>query len=98
MSYEKVPDDMDFSTEFDTYIIAYCPDQCEWFVTNHRFFYYEYDMEFVTEDEAVEYFRNHPYEFYDIELRLSEYRPSFAFGKVWLSTTDEVFDVASVDD
>lgn len=51
MSYEKVPDGMSFSTEFDTYIIAYCPDQCEWFVTNH-------------------------------ELRLSEYRPSFASGKV----------------
>ena len=48
MAYEKVPDGMDFSTEFDTYIIAYCPDQCEWFVTNHRFFYYEYDMEFAT--------------------------------------------------
>ena len=38
MGYEKVPDGFSFSTEFDTYILAYCPDDCTWFATNKRFF------------------------------------------------------------
>ena len=92
MGYVSLPDGMDFSTEFDTFIIAFCPDGCEWFVTNKRFFYFEYDKEFATENEAIEYFRAHFNEFYEIEMRICEYRPSFASGKVWLSNTDEVFD------
>lgn len=98
MGYQKVPDGMDFSTEFDTYIIAYCPDLCEWFATNKRFFYFEYEKEFPTESDAVAYFKSHVQEFYDIEIQIAEYRPSFAFGKVWLSTTNEIFECGGSED
>ena len=43
MAYKEVPGEYNFSTIFPTYIIAFCPDADEWFVTNKRFFYYEYD-------------------------------------------------------
>lgn len=92
MEYVRLPEGMDFSTEFNTFIIAFCPGMCEWFVTNKRFFYYEYGTEFATEGEAIKYFRGHPKEFYEIEMRICEYRPEFASGKVWLSNTDEIFE------
>ncbi len=80
--YEEVPDGFSFSTEFDTYILAYCPDDCTWFATNKRFFYFEYDKEFKTEEEAVAYFENNLKEFYDIELKICDYRPDFMKNKI----------------
>lgn len=59
MAYVTVPDGYDFTTEFPTWIIAYCPDTDTWFCTNQRFFYYEYPDEFQCENDAVTYFRNH---------------------------------------
>ena len=49
MGYKTVPQEFDFNTEFPTWIIAFCPDTDSWFVTNKRFFYYEYEKEFETE-------------------------------------------------
>ena len=63
MSYKTIPEEYDFTTEFPTWIIAYCIDTNSWFCTNQRFFYYEYPKEFECENDAIEYFRNHIPEF-----------------------------------
>lgn len=94
MGYEKVPDDYDFSTEFETYIIAFCPDTDEWFVTNKRFFYYEFPMEFRTEEDGILYFRKHASTFYQLEIDMEVYRPSIYDGVVFLSNTNELIRVA----
>lgn len=38
MSHVELPEEINFSTKFDTFIIAYCPDTDSWFVTKERFF------------------------------------------------------------
>ena len=90
MGYKKVPDGFSFSTEFDTYILAYCSADCTWFATNKRFFYFEYDKEFKTEEDAVAYFENNLKEFYDIELKICDYRPDFLKNKIRLLRTKPV--------
>ena len=45
--------DMTFGTEFSTWIIAFCPDSDSWFVTNQRFWWYEYPIEFQSEQEGI---------------------------------------------
>lgn len=94
MGYEIVPDGYDFSTKFDTYIIAFCPDTDEWFVTNERFFYYEFPMEFKTEEDGISYFRKHASTFYQLEIDMVAYRPRFHEGVVFLSNTNELIRVA----
>lgn len=94
MGYEKVPDGYGFSTEFETYIIAFCPDLDEWFVTNKRFFYYEFPMEFKTEEDGISYFRSHAASFYQLEIDMETYRPSIYEGVVYLSNTEELIRVA----
>ena len=92
-AYEELPEGMDFSTKFDTYILAYCPDTCSWFATNERFFYYEYPKEFVSEDEAISFFKNNAEVFYKEEIRIGHYRPLFLDNKVMLDNTKELFEV-----
>ena len=48
-----------FSDAFPTWIIAYCLDTDFFFVTNQRYFFWEYSTEFQSEDEAVDFFKNH---------------------------------------
>ena len=93
MCYEELPEGMDFSTEFETFILAFCPDTDSWFATNQRFFYYEYPKEFPDEESAVEFFRNNPGLFYEEEARMQVYKPKFYLGKVKLDNTDELIDV-----
>ena len=50
--------DIGFNQEFPTWIIAYCPDTSTFFVTNKRYFYWEYDKEFTTEEEGIKYFED----------------------------------------
>ena len=92
--YVEVPEEYDFNTEFDTYIIAFCPDLDSWFVTNKRFFYYEYEKEFETEEEGVKFFKENPKLFYDEETRMGIYRPSFRQNGVWLDNTRELISVS----
>lgn len=63
MAYVTISKEYDFTTEFPTWIIAYCPDTDSWFCTNQRFFYYEYPDEFQCENDAITYFKNHIDEF-----------------------------------
>lgn len=93
MIYEELPEGMDFSTKFDTYILAYCPDTCSWFATNERFFYYEYPKEFASEDDAIAFFKNNADDFYKEEIRIGTYRPSFLDNKIMIDNTEELIDV-----
>ena len=55
--YKTIPEEYDPSTEFPSWIIAFCPDTDSWFVTNQRFFYYEYDKEFESEEAGIVFFK-----------------------------------------
>ena len=59
-----------WNKQFDTYIIAFCPDIDLWSVTSQRCFYYEYEKEFNTEAEAVQYFYENLDIFGRIEVEL----------------------------
>lgn len=87
--YKSLPDDMDFSTEFPTYILAFCPDTCSWFATNKRFFYYEYPMDFLNEAAAITYFKQNPNVFIDLEKEMLGYRPQFLDNKIFIENTKE---------
>ncbi len=84
VDYVELPQGYDFNTKFDTYIIAFCPDTASWFVTNERFFFYEYKKEFKTKEEGIDFFKKNPRIFYDEEIRMKVYRPSFYKNGVWL--------------
>lgn len=62
--------DIGFNQEFPTWIIAYCPDISVFFITNKRYFFWEYDKEFATEEEGIKYFEKHVNKFIDIENRI----------------------------
>lgn len=87
--FNSIPEEYDFDTEFPTWIIAFCPDTDSWFVTNQRFFYYEYDKEFPTEEEGIKFFKDNPKIFYDEEIRMEVYRPYFRKNGVLLDNTNE---------
>lgn len=52
-----------FDTKYSTWIIAYCVDTDSFFVTNERHFFWQYEKEFLSEKDAIEYFENHVNEF-----------------------------------
>ena len=89
MSYVELPEGYDFNTEFDTYVIALSPDTASWFVTNKRFFYFEYDKEFATEQEGIDFFKENWKIFYDIEKNIGYYKPSYLENSVYLENTRE---------
>lgn len=88
--YLELPKGCNFDTKFSAYIIAFCPDTDSWFVTNERFFYYEYEKEFETEESGIEYFKKNPKIFYDEEIRMRVNRPSFRENGVWLDNVNEL--------
>lgn len=90
VNYVELPAGYDFTTKFPTWIIAFNPDLDSWFVTNERFFYYEYDKEFETEEEGIEFFKKNAKLFYDIEVKMKVYRPSFYESGVWLENLKEL--------
>lgn len=50
-------DNKDFRYKtYSTWIIAYCPSTNSFFTTNERAWYWEYDKEFKTEQEAISFF------------------------------------------
>lgn len=65
--YKSVPAGFNFDSEFPTYIIAFCPDTDSWFVTNKRFFYYEYPIEFEDENSGISYFKENAELFIKLE-------------------------------
>ena len=98
MVYEELPQGMDFSTEFPTYILAFCPDTDSWFATKQRFFYYEYPMDFPNEEAAIGYFKRNPEVFLNLEKNMDVYRPSFCENGVWLDNTNELVAIKDTFD
>ena len=89
--YKNVPEGFNFSTEFPSYILAFCPDTDSWFATNKRFFYYEYPMEFPDENSAIEYFKKNAKIFLKLEENeLYAYRPDFYESAVYLDNIKEL--------
>lgn len=86
MFYKEIPEEYDFTTEFSTWIIAYCIDTNSWFCTNKRFFYYEYPEEFQSENEAIKYFRNNVFTF----LKLNNEMYPKKNDNVFLENTKEL--------
>lgn len=72
-----VPDDI--CKKFDTYIIAYTPDCDAWFVTNERYFFYEYESEFKTEQDAIDYFEHYSFLFLQISKQIIYKYNKFVF-------------------
>ncbi len=91
--YESIPDGVDFSTEFPTYVLAFCPDTCSWFATKQRFFYYEYPMDFPNEQAAIGYFKRNPDVFMNLEKKMVSYRPSFLSSGVLIENTEELVPI-----
>lgn len=91
--YVSIPDGYDFNTKFSTWIIAYCPDTLSWFVTNKRFFYYEYPEEFDTEQGGIDFIKSNPNIFYKLENEMMKHRPQFAEGHIYLDNTEEKLNV-----
>lgn len=77
MGYKTVPQRMSFDTEFNTYVIAMCPDTNGWFTTNNRFWYYQYPLEFKTNDEAIKYFIEHKRKFHKIHKKIMGFKKEF---------------------
>lgn len=88
--YEELPEWRNFSDTFPTYILAFCPDTDSWFVTNERFFFYEYAMDFPNEQDGIEYFIRNPEVFLKIEKEMNVYRPSFNSGGVYLENIKQL--------
>jgi hypothetical protein len=82
-----IPDGCEFSTEFSTWIIAYCPDTNSWFCTNERFFYYEYDKEFENEKAAIYYFENNIEEFVNLTQQMYPKKQN----SVFLENTEKTY-------
>ena len=84
VEYKEVPKEYELNHKFDTWILAFCPDTLDWFATNERFFFYEYNKEFNSEQEAIDYFLDNTLEFYQIEEKIMNI-PEFTKNKLWLS-------------
>jgi hypothetical protein len=87
-------DDLSLGKEYETYILAFCPDLDCWFATNQRCFYYEYPKEFQTENEAIKFFINNPNIFLDKEIEMEVYKPSFYENGVYLSNIKKLIKVS----
>ena len=48
----------DFSTKYKTYIIAFCPDADQFYISNERHFWWEFGKEFSSSKEAMEYIKS----------------------------------------
>lgn len=88
--YEELPDCKDFEYEFDTWILAFCPDTASWFATNKRFFFYEYPTEFPDENSAIAFFYENSEIFLELVKDMKTYYPSFYEGGVFLENMKEL--------
>lgn len=84
----------EFNKEYDTYIIAYCLDTDEFFVTNQRYWWWQYQKEFLNEQDGINYFENHLDEFFQIanELRkCSGFYSSLKDKDLFLNNTNRFY-------
>lgn len=48
----------DFSTKYQTYIISFCPDTDKFYISNERHSWWEFEKEFSSSKEAMEYIKS----------------------------------------
>ena len=101
VDHEKYPDvkqkyrfelesEESFSKEYDTWIIAFCPDTDCFFTTKQRRFYYEYPKNFETEEKAIDFFATHKDDFINIRIDLLHSLGQRPWNAIDLDTTNEV--------
>lgn len=79
-----------FDTKYPTWIIAFCPDTDSFFVTNYRYFFWEFDKEFDSEKEGIDYFITHVEYFMNIDKELMShmfYNDIHVVDSVYLENT-----------
>lgn len=81
-----------YNKEFDTYIIAFCPDTDSYFITNKRGFYYEYQGEFISESTAIDFFTRHINIFIDIRNELLKNMGQRAKDSIYLENTNITYN------
>lgn len=80
-----------FNTKYPTYIIAFSPDSNSFFVTNERFFFWESDEEFKTEEEGIQYFEHNINHFLAINNKIMDRMCNYQTDKVWLENTRKFY-------
>ena len=97
--YKEMPKDA-FSPH-ETWIIAFCPDTDSFFATNQRAFYWEFDKEFPTEKEAVEFFESHLVDFIKIDNGLMGKMMFNDIRKkdgVFLENTNRLYKISALEE
>ena len=90
--FKELKDTEDFSKTYSTWIIAYCLDSNSFFATNERYFFWEHEREFECENDAVNYFREHLKEFYEIRNEILSSTGGWSINsKLYLENTKESF-------
>ena len=77
------------------WIIAYCPDTDEFFATDQREFFWEYDRKFSSESAAVSFFESHISDFLDVKNNILKdcimgYKPR---DSIYLANTQKFYRV-----
>lgn len=92
--YKELNKDENFSKSYPTWIIAYCLDTNSFFVTNQRHFFWEYDNEFLSENDAVNYFKIHLDEFWEIRNEILKLTGGWNINSdLYLENTKESFNL-----
>lgn len=85
--------DEPFNTKYPTWIVAYCPDEDSFFVTNERHFFWESEEEFDSEEEAIDYVENHVGYFVELSKEIQG-RMRFdrtIMNRIWLENTRKFY-------
>lgn len=83
-----------FSKQFDTWIIAYCPDTDSFFATVQRFFWWEdIEQEFESEDAAITHFRENTMKYITARNKFDEEIKGLPnFDYIYFENTKERFN------
>lgn len=81
----------EFSKEYATWIIAYCPDTNEFFVTRQRGFFWEDDTQYESKDAAIQAFTHNvpKYVLIKNDIMKNMGQQMMLDDKVWLSNTEK---------
>lgn len=85
--------DEPFNTKYPTWIVAYCPDDDSFFVTNERHFYWESEEEFDSEEEAIGYVENNVGYFVEVSKEIQGRMRSgiTTINRIWLENTRKFY-------
>ncbi len=79
-----------FNTKHPTWIIAFCPDTNSFFVTNERYFFWQSEEEFNSENDGINYFEHNISYFIDIANEIIHTE------KVWLDNTSKWYQPPTI--